>query len=139
LRAALLPLAAVVTPNLPEAEVLLGRSIETLDARRDAARELVRMGARAAVVKGGHAEGDAVDVFADAQEVFELSTARIDTANTHGSGCTFSAAIASYLAMGHKTPDAVRRAKAFITSAIELSIEVGHGHGPVNPMFGSHR
>ena len=135
LRAALIPLAAVVTPNLPEAEVLLGRSITTLDQRRDAAQELVALGARAAVVKGGHADGDAVDVYADSDQLFELTATRIETTNTHGSGCTFSAAIAAYLALGHTTPDAVRRAKAFISSAIEYSIEVGHGHGPVNPMF----
>jgi len=139
LRTVLLPLAAVITPNLPEAEVLLGRTITTLDERRDAAQELVRLGARAAVVKGGHAEGDAVDVYADADQLFELSSARIETPNTHGSGCTFSAAITSYLAMGESTPDAVRRAKAFISSAIEFSIDVGSGHGPVNPMFESHR
>jgi hydroxymethylpyrimidine/phosphomethylpyrimidine kinase len=135
LRTSLLPLAAVITPNLPEAEVLLGRPITTLDERRSAAEELIRLGARAAVVKGGHAVGDATDVYADIDQLFELSAARVETVNTHGSGCTFSAAITSYLAMGHSTPDAVRRAKAFITSAIEFSIEVGHGHGPVNPMF----
>ena len=135
LRTILLPLAAVITPNLPEAEVLLGRSITTLDERRDAAEELVRLGARAAVVKGGHAEGDAVDVFADGEQLIELSSSRIDTANTHGSGCAFSAAITSYLALGLSPVDAVRRAKAFISSAIEFSIEVGKGHGPVNPMF----
>jgi len=135
LRTILLPLAAVITPNLPEAGVLLGRSIITLDERREAAEELVRLGARAAVVKGGHAEGDAVDVYSDGHELIELSAARIDTQNTHGSGCTFSAAITSYLAMGLSTADAVRRAKAFISSAIEFSIEVGKGHGPVNPMF----
>jgi hydroxymethylpyrimidine/phosphomethylpyrimidine kinase len=139
LRALLLPLAAVVTPNLPEAEVLVGRPIITLEERRSAAEELVRMGARAAVVKGGHAEGDSVDVYADGEQLFELSASRIETANTHGSGCTFSAAITSYLAMGQSTPDAVRRAKAFITSAIEFAIEAGHGHGPVNPIFGLHR
>jgi hydroxymethylpyrimidine/phosphomethylpyrimidine kinase len=127
LRTILLPLAA--------AEVLLGRSIATLEERRDAAEELVRMGARAAVVKGGHAEGDAVDVYSDGEQIIELSSARIETPNTHGSGCTFSAAITSYLALGLSTADAVRRAKAFISSAIEFSIEVGKGHGPVNPMF----
>jgi hydroxymethylpyrimidine kinase/phosphomethylpyrimidine kinase len=135
LRRTLLPLAAVITPNLPEAEVLLGRTITTLDDRRDAAQELVRLGARAAVVKGGHAEGDAVDVFADAHQMFELSSTRIDTANTHGSGCAFSAAIAANLALGLDAADAVRRAKVFITSAIEFALEIGHGHGPVNPMF----
>jgi hydroxymethylpyrimidine/phosphomethylpyrimidine kinase len=135
LRSRLLPLAAVITPNLPEAEVLLGRSIQTLDQRRDAAQELVRLGARAAVVKGGHADGEAVDVYADGGQMFELSAARIPTLNTHGSGCAFSAAITAHLAIGLDAPDAVRRAKAFISSAIEFGIEIGHGHGPVNPMF----
>ncbi len=137
LRTRLLPLAAVVTPNLPEAEVLLGRAITTLDDRRDAAQELVRMGARAAVVKGGHAEGDATDVYADADQLFELSAPRIETQNTHGSGCTFSAAIAAHLALGFDAPDSVRRSKVFITNAIEFALEIGRGHGPVNPMFGS--
>ena len=136
LREVLLPLAAVVTPNLPEAEVLLGHPVETLAERHEAARDLVRMGARAAVVKGGHAEGDAVDVYADAGQTFELTAPRIHTANTHGSGCTFSAAITSYLAMGLPPDESVRRAKAFISSAIAAAIEVGKGHGPVNPMFG---
>jgi hydroxymethylpyrimidine/phosphomethylpyrimidine kinase len=135
LRRTLLPLAAVITPNLPEAEVLLGRAISTLDDRRDAAQELVRLGARAAVVKGGHADGDAVDVYADAHQLFELTSARIDTTNTHGSGCVFSAAIAAHLALGLDAADAVRRAKIFITNAIEFGLEIGHGHGPVNPMF----
>ena len=93
------------------------------------------MGARAAVVKGGHAEGDAIDVYADAGQLFELTSARLPTENTHGSGCTFSAAITAYLALGFSPPDSVRRAKAFISNAIEFAIEIGHGHGPVNPMF----
>ena len=134
LRTRLLPLAAVVTPNLPEAEVLLGRRIESLEERRQAARDLVAMGARAAVVKGGHAQGDATDVFCDASHLVELPAPRIATANTHGSGCAFSAAIAAGLAKGSGPLDAVRDAKRFITAAIAESIEIGHGHGPVNPM-----
>ena len=134
LRTGLLPLAAIVTPNLPEAEVLLGRSIESLDERKQAARDLVEMGAGAAVVKGGHAEGDAIDVFCDGSNVVELPAPRIATPNTHGSGCAFSAAIAAGLAKGREPLDAVRDAKRFITAAIAESIEIGHGHGPVNPM-----
>ncbi len=136
LRVELMPLAAVVTPNLPEAAVLLGRQIETLEERRQAARDLVAMGARAAVVKGGHAGGEAIDVFFDGAEIVELRAPRIDTANTHGSGCVFSAAIAAGLARGLTTVDAVREAKVFITRAILSSLEIGHGHGPVNPVFG---
>jgi hydroxymethylpyrimidine/phosphomethylpyrimidine kinase len=135
LRTLLLPLAAVITPNLPEAEVLLGRPIRTLDERREAARELVAMGARAAVVKGGHAGEDVIDVYWDGNQLVELKAERIATDNTHGSGCVFSAAITAGLAKGRGSLDAVRGAKEFITGAIEGSLELGHGHGPVNPMF----
>jgi hydroxymethylpyrimidine/phosphomethylpyrimidine kinase len=135
LRHLLIPLAAVITPNLPEAEVLLGRPIQTLEERRAAARDLVAMGARAAVVKGGHADGDATDVFFDGSHMVEVSADRISTKNTHGSGCVFSAAIAAHLARGAEPLEAVREAKTFITEAIANSLEIGHGHGPVNPMF----
>jgi hydroxymethylpyrimidine kinase/phosphomethylpyrimidine kinase len=134
LRTSLLPLAAVITPNLPEAEVLLGRSIRTLGERRQAARDLVAMGARAAVVKGGHAEGDVIDVYFDGAELVELRGRRIETSNTHGSGCVFSAAIAAGLARRKGALEAVREAKEFITEAIANSLQLGHGHGPVNPV-----
>lgn len=134
LKAVLIPLATVVTPNLPEAEVLLGRKIETLEERRRAAQDLIEMGARAAVVKGGHAQGDAVDVFYDGAHLVEIPGERISTSNTHGSGCAFSAAIAAGLAKGLPPLAAVREAKVFITRAIADSIEIGRGHGPVNPM-----
>jgi len=135
LRARLLPLAAVVTPNLPEAEVLLDRGIATRDERERAAADLVALGCRAAVVKGGHAGGDADDVLFAGGEPVWLCGERIATANTHGSGCTFSAAIAAGLARGVDLERAVGDAKAFITGAIEEALEVGHGHGPVNPMW----
>lgn len=132
----LLPLAMVVTPNLPEAEVLLGRSLVTLDDRRQAARDLVALGPHAAVVKGGHdSTADSIDVYWDGAEMVELSSRRIETKNTHGSGCVFSAAITAGLAKGQDPLEAVRAAKAFITRAIEHSLELGKGHGPVNPMF----
>ena len=135
LRERLLPLALVVTPNLPEAEVLLGRSIATLEDRRQAAKDLVRLGARTAVVKGGHAAADATDVFWDGAEMLELPGVRIDTPHTHGSGCVFSSAIAAELAKGTSLLDAIVAAKRFITSAIASALEIGSGHGPVNPMF----
>ena len=135
LRSHLIPLAAVVTPNLPEAEVLLQRPIRSLEARRDAAEALLAMGARAVVIKGGHAEGDAIDIFTDGSELLELSANRIETSSTHGSGCAFSAAITAGLARGLEARAAVQEAKRFITSAIEMGLELGHGHGPVNPMF----
>jgi hydroxymethylpyrimidine/phosphomethylpyrimidine kinase len=135
LRNLLLPLAAVITPNLPEAEVLLGRRVRTLTERRLAARDLVALGPRVAVVKGGHAGGDAVDIFWDGSQLVELRAARIATSNTHGSGCVFSAAIAAGLAKGRDPLTAVREAKDFINQAIAQSLEIGHGHGPVNPAF----
>ncbi len=135
LRSRLLPFAAVLTPNLPEAEVLLGRQIATPADRRQAARDLLALGPRAVVVKGGHAGGDAVDVYWDGVTLEELAAERIATANTHGSGCVFSAAIAAGLAKGLEPLAAVREAKDFTTGAIELSLELGQGHGPVNPMY----
>jgi len=136
LRARLLPLAAVITPNLPEAEVLLGRGIATRAERERAAVDLVGLGCRAAIVKGGHAADDADDVFFDGTEVTWLAGERIDTRNTHGSGCTFSAAIAAGLAWGRPMRRALHDAKVFISGAILGALEVGHGHGPVNPMWG---
>ena len=131
----LLPLAAVITPNLPEAEVILGRSIRTLAERRQAAHDLVGLGPRAAVVKGGHAGDDVTDVYWDGSEMVELPGTRVQTANTHGSGCVFSAAIAAGLAKGLDPLAAVRQAKEFISEAIEHALEIGKGHGPVNPVF----
>jgi len=135
LRERLVPLATVITPNIPEAEVLLGRVIETIDERRRAAQDLVALGARVAVVKGGHADGDATDVYYDGSRLVELQSERIATTNTHGSGCVFSAAITAALARGLEPIEAVREAKAFITEAIANSLELGKGHGPVNPAF----
>jgi len=132
----LLPLAAVLTPNIPEAEVLLGRPLKTLDDRRQAARDLVALGPRAAVLKGGHDEASAaMDIYWDGVEMVELTARRIATKNTHGSGCAFSAAITAGLAKGEDPLEAVEAAKAFITAAIEHSLELGSGHGPVNPGF----
>jgi hydroxymethylpyrimidine/phosphomethylpyrimidine kinase len=136
LRARLLPLAAVVTPNLPEAEALLDRGIATREERERAAVDLVALGCRAAVVKGGHAERDADDVWFDGVELTWLAGKRIVTPNTHGSGCTFSAAIAARLASGRPMKRALRDAKVFVSGAILGALAIGHGHGPVNPMWG---
>ena len=131
-REGLLPLATVVTPNLPEAEALLGRPVRTLAEMREAARALRALGPRAVVVKGGHLEGDAVDVFWDGERMEDLPAPRIATANTHGTGCTYSAAITARLALGDPLLDAVRGAKAYLTEAIRRSYSVGSGHGPVD-------
>jgi len=130
--ARLLPLAAVVTPNLPEAEALLGRPVRSLEEMRAAARDLRALGPAAVVVKGGHLDGAAVDVFFDGERIEELHAERIETRNTHGTGCTFSAAIAARLALGADLLEAVRGAKDYVTEAIRRSYSVGRGHGPVD-------
>ncbi|MBO9607667.1 MAG: bifunctional hydroxymethylpyrimidine kinase/phosphomethylpyrimidine kinase [Paenibacillaceae bacterium] len=133
LRKLLLPLAAVVTPNVPEAEVLTGRSIASLAEMEAAARSLVEeYGARCAVVKGGHMAGDPVDVVYDGSGIRLLTATRRETRHTHGTGCTFSAAIAAELAKGRELAEAVQTAKRFITCAIEDELGIGHGHGPTN-------
>jgi hydroxymethylpyrimidine/phosphomethylpyrimidine kinase len=130
--ALLLPRATLVMPNLPEAEVLLGRRVRTLEDMRDAARALHALGPRAVVVKGGHLPGDAIDVFFDGQQMEELTAPRVDTQHTHGTGCTFSAAITARLACGADLRDAVRGAKEYVTEAIRRSYSIGRGHGPVD-------
>jgi len=128
----LFPLAALVTPNLAEAEALLGRRVRDLAAMREAARALSGSGARAVLVKGGHLEGDPVDVLWDGRELVELPGPRIATRNTHGTGCTYSAAIAARLALGDSLLDAVTGAKQYLTEAIRRSYSVGRGPGPVD-------
>jgi hydroxymethylpyrimidine/phosphomethylpyrimidine kinase len=123
----LLPYAALVTPNLPEAEALTG----TTDMRA-AAERLVTMGAKAALIKGGHREGDALDVLFDGREFTEFPAPRIATRHTHGTGCTYSAAITAGLAQGLGLRQAVGRAKRFIDAAIRTNPGLGSGCGPVN-------
>ena len=127
----LLPLAMVLTPNLPEAEVLVGRALQTEEEIRQAARDIVAMGARSVVMKGGHRQGDATDVLFDGREFHTFTSERFDTPNTHGTGCTFSAAIAAGLARGMDLVDAVGAAKRYVTEAIRHSTPLGAGHGPV--------
>jgi hydroxymethylpyrimidine/phosphomethylpyrimidine kinase len=127
----LLPLAMVLTPNLPEAEVLVGRALTTDDDIRQAARDIVDLGPRAVVMKGGHRSGDATDVLFDGQRFHVLSAERVDTVNTHGTGCTLSAAIAAELARGRDLADAVGSAKRYLTEAIRHASPLGAGHGPV--------
>ena len=128
----LFPLAAVITPNLLEAEALLGRPVRTLEDMRQAARDLKALGPRSVLVKGGHLEGDAVDVFHDGQRLEELPAPRIHTKNTHGTGCTYSAAIAARLALGAGLLEAVTGAKDYVTEAIRGAYSVGKGHGPLD-------
>jgi len=135
LRSVLLPMATVATPNIPEAEVLLGRSVASVSEMREAARALVDLGPQSVIVKGGHLDGDAVDVFYDGTDMLELSAKRIDTTSTHGTGCTLASAIAANLALGHGLSDSVRNAKAYLTEAIAHAYPVGHGHGPVHHFY----
>ena len=130
----LLPLATVITPNIPEAEVLTGLAIKTPDDGKKAAQYLWRLGAANVVIKGGHGAGEAevVDLLYDGQEFTEYQSQRINTPNTHGTGCTFAAAVTAELAKGKGVKEAVQVAKDFIQAAIENQIVVGHGHGPTN-------
>jgi hydroxymethylpyrimidine/phosphomethylpyrimidine kinase len=132
----LFPLAQVITPNLDEAALLLGRPIDTVDALERAADELLALGARAVLLKGGHLSGDwVVDLLAlPGGEHHRLESARIVTNNGHGTGCTLSSAIAAHLALGEPLVQAVRGARSYILGAIEAGAAVvtGHGHGPLN-------
>lgn len=138
----LFKVAIVLTPNLSEAEALLGRRVRSREEMRQAARDLRASGPRIVVVKGGHLEGgEAVDVFYDGRHIEDLPAARIPTTNTHGTGCTFSAAIASRLGLGADPLEAVRGAKDYVTEAIRRSYSVGRGHGPLDQLhpLRSHR
>jgi hydroxymethylpyrimidine/phosphomethylpyrimidine kinase len=133
LREILLPLATLVTPNVPEAEVLTGLSIRTLADMELAARLLVdKLGARSAVVKGGHLSGPPIDIFYDGIQHLQLPGERFETRHTHGTGCTFSAAITAMLARGAMLEQAVRLGKEYITWAIRDELGLGGGHGPTN-------
>jgi hydroxymethylpyrimidine/phosphomethylpyrimidine kinase len=128
----LVPLASVVTPNLHEAAILVGREMSGLDDMRMAVRALVDMGAASALVKGGHLQGDAIDVFWDGDEERLLRNRRLDTRHTHGTGCTLSAAICSRLARGEARVKAVDGAVAWVHRAIATAPGLGRGSGPVN-------
>jgi hydroxymethylpyrimidine/phosphomethylpyrimidine kinase len=133
LRRRLLPLARVVTPNIPEAEVLAGRPIRTRDDRLAAAHAIMELGAQAVVIKGGHSQDDPiVDLLVDSQGVHEYRAARIVTTSTHGTGCTFSAAITAGLAIGLDLPRAVAEARDYLSRALASAPGLGHGHGPLN-------
>jgi len=129
----LIPVALLVTPNLPEAEMLCGFEVSDHDTMREAARKIHNMGARNVLVKGGHLEGEIVDILYDGKAFREYTAPRIPTKNTHGTGCTFASAIATELAKGKSLHHSVLGAKALISSAIRFSLSLGKGHGPTNP------
>lgn len=129
----LIPRAALVTPNAPEAEILTGKVVETVDGQRRAAEVLLEKGALGALVKGGHIGGRRLtDVLAthDGEWIFE--SPRIETSSTHGTGCTLASAIAAHLALGKVLPEAVEAARDYLMKAIETAPGLGRGHGPVN-------
>lgn len=130
----LLPVATVVTPNIPEAEVLTGITIKTIEDKQEAAKRLMNLGVKNVVIKGGHDEGcnQVVDLFFDGEEFVYFTNERIATKNTHGTGCTFSAAFAAELAKGTPILKAMEIAKSFIHAAIEDDLGIGTGHGPTN-------
>ena len=130
----LLPLAAVVTPNLAEAGALVGRAVSGLDEMKEAARVIHGFGAGSVVVKGGHLEGEAVDVLFDGQDFVEFPAARVATRNSHGTGCIFASALAAGLAKGKTLRESVALAKEFTMAAILEGLPLGRGYGPANPM-----
>jgi len=133
----LLPLATVVTPNVPEAEVLTGAAIADEEGMREAARTIAGMGPRFVVVKGGHLEGSdrSVDLLFDGRDFTEFGGTRIETSSTHGTGCTFASAIAAGLARGQSVSEAVALAKRFVAEAMAAAFPIGQGHGPVSHLY----
>ena len=132
----LFPIAKVITPNIPEAQVLTGREINNRDDMENAAVDIgVKYGC-SVLVKGGHSVADANDVLFDKGVITWFEGKRIDNPNTHGTGCTLSSAIASYLALGYNLKDSILRAKKYLENAIGADLDLGHGHGPLNHMVG---
>jgi hydroxymethylpyrimidine/phosphomethylpyrimidine kinase len=132
----LFPLAEVVTPNIYEAQALIGRNVKNIDDMKSAALDILKLGAKKVVVKGGHLEENrATDILYDSREFKRLQSRWVETKNTHGTGCTFSSAIAANIALGNNFFEAVTLAKAYITGAIEHALPIGKGHGPTHHFF----
>jgi len=129
----MIPLAWVVTPNLMEASVLTGLKVNSFEGMKKAAHQIYKLGAKHVVVKGGHLKGTAVDLLYDGEKFIEMEGVRIETKNTHGTGCTFASAIATLLGKGDAVDEAVKKAKTFITMAIQSGFSLGKGIGPTNP------
>jgi len=131
----IIPFADVLTPNIPEAEKITGDSITSIAEMEAAARKLYDMGCKGVIIKGGHREGSALDVLYDGNEFTHFETPRINTKNTHGTGCTFSSAVTSQLALGLSVKEAVSKAKEYVTTAIKHSLEIGKGNGPTHHFY----
>jgi len=137
LRERLLPQTCLLTPNLPEAEALTGMAIGTLEEMAAAGRRLHAMGARHVLIKGGHRDGDATDLLVSGDAVYRLPGERIATTSTHGTGCSYAAALATLLAQGEALPIVAQRAKCFIDASIRSAVPLGKGHGPINHRQGA--
>lgn len=135
----ILPLADVLTPNIPEAEKISGMKINSAEDMERAARRIQEMGAKNVLVKGGHASGDALDILYDGGQFWHFSAERIPTKNTHGTGCTYSSAIAANLALGFDLRQAVKKAKEYVTTAIRHSPAIGKGCGPTHHFYDLYR
>ncbi len=131
----LIPLAYIVTPNLPEAEVITGMSVKNLEDMEKSAKIIYDMGAKNVLIKGGHMENEATDILFDGEKYTYIKRERIHTKNTHGTGCTLSSAIAANLAKGQTVKQAVQNAKEYITVAIAHSLDIGKGVGPTNHFY----
>ena len=133
--AEVVPLADLITPNIPEAEKMADMTIKNHDEMEQAAKRIYSMGCKAVLVKGGHSEGDATDILYDGREFHYFTSPRIDTKHTHGTGCTYSSAIASNLALEMPLPEAVENAKAYVTTAIAHALGIGKGNGPTHHFY----
>lgn len=135
LKTEIIPLAYLLTPNIPEAETITGVNIKSFEEMKNTAKIIHALGAKNVMIKGGHLTGDAVDLLYDGNEFYTFACERINTKNTHGTGCTFSSAIAANLANGLTLVKAVEKAKRYVTMAIQNSLEIGKGHGPTNHFY----
>ncbi len=135
LKQEIIPLAYLLTPNIPETEAIVGYEIKTKTDIERAAADIYALGAKNVLIKGGHLEGDAIDYLYDGNAFLTYTTKRIQTKNTHGTGCTLSSAITANLAKEYPLNEAVQRAKEYVTTAIEHALPLGHGHGPTNHFY----
>ena len=137
----LIPLASLITPNIPEAEEILSEvnsditEIKTVEDMEKATKGMYKLGCKNVLLKGGHMQGDAIDVFYDGREIIHFYSERINTKNTHGTGCTLSSAIAANLALGCSMKDSIKKSKEYVTTAIMHSLDIGHGVGPTNHFY----
>lgn len=135
LKEKIIPITFLLTPNIPEAQMITGIKIKTIDDMKSAAQQIYKMGAKNVLIKGGHYNGDPIDLLFAGDEFYSFNGRRINTKNTHGTGCTLSSAIAANLAKDNDIYDAVKLSKIYISKAIENSLEIGKGSGPLNHFY----